>query len=300
MQFKPSPIQEVTSPLLTAKGLKLFVKRDDLNHPVVSGNKLRKLKYNLAEAKAQQHHTLLTFGGAFSNHIYAVAGAGKIFGFKTIGIIRGEAHQPLNPTLAFAKANGMHLHYMDRETYRNKSSAKVQSDLQEQFGAFYTLPEGGTNALAIKGCEEIIQEIDMPYDVVCCPVGTGGTVAGLIAGSNANQQVIGFSSLKGNFLENEVSELLDQYGAKNLHNWQIQNDYHFGGYAKVKPNLTNFIEAFEKAHQIPLEPIYTGKMFFGIVDLIEKDHFKKGTVILALHTGGLQGNAGFEFRKSTQ
>ena len=296
MEFETTPIQEITNPTLVEKGLRLLIKRDDLNHPIISGNKLRKLKYNLAEAKAQKHHTLLTFGGAFSNHIYAVAGAGKAFGFKTIGIIRGEAQAPLNPTLAFAKACGMQFHYMDRTTYRNKTSPQVQSQLKKQFGLYYMLPEGGTNELAIKGCEEVIHEVDTAFDVLCCPVGTGGTLSGLIIGLKGDKKVIGFSSLKGSFLENEVSELLKGYGQKKLTNWQIQNDYHFGGYAKVKPVLTDFINNFEKVCQIPLEPIYTGKMFYGIFDLIEKDYFPKGTTILALHTGGLQGNAGFDFR----
>lgn len=296
MEFQPTPIQEIASPLLIEKEIRLLVKRDDLNHPIISGNKLRKLKYNLAEAKAQGHHTLLTFGGAFSNHIYAVAGAGSAFGFKTIGIIRGEEHLPLNPTLTFAKANGMQLHYMDRQTYRDKTKNKVQSELQKQFGEYYLLPEGGTNDLAIKGCEEVIHEINIHFDVLCCPVGTGGTIAGLIAGLKGDKKVIGFSSLKGDFLQSEVSELLRDYGHGSLNNWQMQNDYNFGGYAKVKPALTDFINGFEKSYEIPLEPIYTAKMFYGIFDLIEKDYFERSTNILALHTGGLQGNAGFDFR----
>ncbi|KYG83416.1 1-aminocyclopropane-1-carboxylate deaminase/D-cysteine desulfhydrase [Roseivirga echinicomitans] len=296
MQSLKTPIQEIRDPLLDEKGIKFLVKRDDLNHPVVSGNKFRKLKYNLEQAKLEGRDTLLTFGGAFSNHIYAVAGAGASFGFKTIGVIRGEAHETLNPTLAFAQSQGMYLHYMDRESYRRKSEPEILEQLESQFGKCYILPEGGTNGLAIKGCVEIISEVDQDFDVITCPVGTGGTVSGLIAGLNGTKRVIGFSALKGDFLKDEVYTLLEEVGTENLRNWSIQTDYHFGGYAKVKPDLISFIQEFERAHNIPLEPIYTGKMFYGLFDMIRNDFFEKGTVIMALHTGGLQGNAGFDFR----
>ncbi|MGW8121669.1 1-aminocyclopropane-1-carboxylate deaminase/D-cysteine desulfhydrase [Roseivirga echinicomitans] len=296
MQLPKTPIQEISNSLLEEKGVRVLVKRDDLNHPIISGNKFRKLKYNLKQAKEAGFDTLLTFGGAFSNHIYAVAGAGASFGFKTIGVIRGEAHETLNPTLAFAQSQGMYLHYMDRETYRRKSEPEILEQLKSQFGNCYLLPEGGTNALAIQGCEEIIAEIDQDFDVLVCPVGTGGTVSGLISGLKGNKEVIGFSALKGDFLKDEVNQFLQEIAVENLDNWAIQTDYHFGGYAKIKPDLIRFILEFEKAHGIPLEPIYTGKMFFGLFDMIAKDHFESGTVIMALHTGGLQGNAGFDFR----
>tara|TARA_A100000171_G_scaffold51398_2_gene65588 strand:+ start:68 stop:967 length:900 start_codon:yes stop_codon:yes gene_type:complete len=297
MQLPNTPIQEIHNSLFEKKGIRVLVKRDDLNHSVISGNKFRKLKYNLEQAKAEERNTLLTFGGAFSNHIYAVAGAGKTFGFKTIGVIRGEAHEKLNPTLAFAKAQGMHLHYMDRETYRRKDEREVLKQLEKQFGNYYMLPEGGTNELAVKGCEEVITEIDQGFDIITCPVGTGGTLSGLISGLNGQKKVLGFSSLKGNFLQNEVEQLLLTYSASTYANWVVNSEYHFGGYAKVKPDLISFILEFEDTYDIPLEPIYTGKMFYGLFDLIDKDFFEKGTTIMALHTGGLQGNAGFDFRK---
>lgn len=297
MQLPNTPIQEIHNSLFEKKGIRVLVKRDDLNHSVISGNKFRKLKYNLEQAKAEERNTLLTFGGAFSNHIYAVAGAGKTFGFKTIGVIRGEAHEKLNPTLAFAKAQGMHLHYMDRETYRRKDEREVLKQLEKQFGNYYMLPEGGTNELAVKGCEEVITEIDQDFDIITCPVGTGGTLSGLISGLNGQKKVLGFSSLKGNFLQNEVEQLLLTYSASTYANWVVNSEYHFGGYAKVKPDLIRFILEFEDTYDIPLEPIYTGKMFYGLFDLIDKDFFEKGTTIMALHTGGLQGNAGFDFRK---
>lgn len=296
MQLPNTPIQEIINPLFDEKEIKFLVKRDDLNHPVISGNKFRKLKYNLEQAKIEGYNTLLTFGGAFSNHIYSVAGAGKAFGFKTIGVIRGEEYKALNPTLSFAQSQGMYLHYLDRETYRSKSEPGVLKQLENQFGKCYVLPEGGTNNLAIKGCVEIIGEIDGDFDVITCPVGTGGTLSGLISGLNGKRKVMGFSALKGNFLEKEVEQLLTSFNLGTYSNWEINTDYHFGGYAKVKPDLIQFIEEFEEAHGIPLEPIYTGKMFYGLFDLIRNDFFEKGTTIIALHTGGLQGNAGFEFR----
>lgn len=269
-----------------------MIKREDLNHPVISGNKWRKLKYNLQEAQKQGHKKLLTFGGAFSNHIYATAGAGKEFGFETIGIIRGEAHLPLNPTLSFATASGMHLEYMDRATYRRKSEPDTINLLKQQFGDFYLIPEGGTNPLAIKGCEEIVHEIKVGFDYLCCPVGTGGTVTGLISGLQGKSNLIGFSSLKGDFLTAEVSDLLKQSG-KSYDNWSVNAAYHFGGYAKTKPALLEFMSDFEERHQIPLDPVYTAKMLFGIYDLVQSGFFPTGTRIVAVHTGGLQGRAGF-------
>lgn len=296
MEINLTPTQEIKADLLIEKGVKLFIKREDLIHPIVSGNKWRKLKYNLKEASALGHDCLLTFGGAYSNHIAAVAGAGKESGFKTIGIIRGEAHSPLNPTLDFATASGMKLFYLDRVTYRNKKEPEFLKQLENEHDPFYLIPEGGTNELAIRGCEEIIKEITQPFDVLCCPVGTGGTISGLISGLNGRKKIIGFSALKGEFPREEVNSLLKKY-RKSYSNWVINCDYHFGGYAKIKPELIDFILDFEAQHKIPIEPIYTGKMLYGIMDMIRKNEFKSGTTIVALHTGGLQGNAGFAFRQ---
>jgi 1-aminocyclopropane-1-carboxylate deaminase/D-cysteine desulfhydrase-like pyridoxal-dependent ACC family enzyme len=288
VEIANTPIQEIKSLLLDQKGVQLMIKREDLNHPIISGNKLRKLKYNLINAKKLRKSTLLTFGGAYSNHIYAVAGAGKEFGFKTIGIIRGEEHQPLNSTLAFATSQGMRLRYIDRAIYRNKQSDQLLNDLREEFGDFYLIPEGGTNEFAIKGCAELIDEIDIDYDIITTAVGTGGTIAGLIAGLNGRKRVLGFSSLKGDFLRGEVKDLLSSVGKQNLLNWEINTAYHIGGYAKSKPELLTFIESFERQYAIPLESIYTGKMMFGLFDLIEKNEFERGARILAIHTGGIR------------
>lgn len=273
--------------------VQLDVKREDLIHPMISGNKFRKLKYNLEEAKTQHINTLLTFGGAYSNHIAAVSAAGKAFGFNTIGIIRGEElidKIDENPTLKFAEESGMHLKFVTREAYRNKTSQPFIDELKAEFGNFYLLPEGGTNVLAIKGCEEILTEQDKNYDYICCSVGTGGTVSGLINCSKPSQQILGFSALKGDFLKEDISKFVHK------RNWQLFMDYHFGGYAKINKELISFINEFKSNNHIPLDPIYTGKMMFGIFDLIHKGFFPNDSKILAIHTGGLQGIDGMNIK----
>jgi 1-aminocyclopropane-1-carboxylate deaminase len=290
-------IQKVEDEFLSRHKIRLYVKREDLNDPELSGNKLHKLKLNLLKAKEEGYGTLLTFGGAYSNHIYATAAAGKRFGFDTIGIIRGEEHLPLNPTLEFAKKCGMNISYMDRSNYRNKNSGEIISKLKSKFGKFYLIPEGGTNNLALQGCTDIIKSIDIDYDYICTACGTGGTLSGLVAGLNGNRKVLGFAVLKGaEFLNNNVNQMLKLYDLNNLNNWQINLDYHFNGYAKFNDALLKFIEKFEVESKIKIEPIYTGKMFFGIYDLISKNYFSRGTKIVALHTGGLQGLDGFRKR----
>lgn len=267
----------------------LKIKREDSIHPLVSGNKYRKLKYNILEAQELGKSTLLTFGGAYSNHIAAVAAAGEKFGFKTIGVIRGEELSTRindNPTLHFAQQNGMQLHFVSREDYRIKSDLEFINRLEEQFGDFYCIPEGGTNSLAVKGCEEIVTETDKAFDYICCPVGTGGTISGIINASSANQKILGFPALKGDFLRKDISKFA------NKSNWDLITDYHFGGYAKINKALISFINDFKAEYNIQLDPIYTGKMLFGIMDLIEKGFFDKGSKILAIHTGGLQGISG--------
>ncbi|MDX1471468.1 MAG: pyridoxal-phosphate dependent enzyme, partial [Flavobacteriaceae bacterium] len=258
----------------------------DLLHPEISGNKYRKLKYNLEKAKSDNHDTILTFGGAYSNHVAAVAAAGKVEGFKTIGIIRGEELSSKieeNPTLKYAQENGMELRFVSREVYKQKSSKKFLAKIKQEFGEVYILPEGGTNKLAIVGCEEILDNSLTNFNYICCPVGTGGTVAGIINCSKPRQQVLGFSALKGDFLKSEIGNFV------NKDNWKLITDYHFGGYAKMSEGLIQFINEFNKKFSIQLDPIYTGKMFYGIFDLAEKGYFEDGSQILAIHTGGLQG-----------
>ena len=286
-------IESISDPWLATKAIDLWIKRIDQIHPTISGNKWYKLKYNLLEAQRQGKDTLLTFGGAFSNHIYATAAAAKENGFKSIGIIRGEKHAPLNPTLRFARDQGMLLHYIGRSDYRKKSDPQFVAGLREQFADFYLLPEGGTNRLAVKGCMEIIEGFKKDHNLVTCCVGTGGTMAGIIAGLAGKSHVLGFPALKGgDFLYGDIRLLLQDLNCEPYDNWELAPDYHFGGYAKVKPELVDFINRFKADWGIPLDPVYTGKMMYGIYDMIEKDKIRKGTKILAIHSGGLQGIEG--------
>ena len=301
-----SPLQQLQSPFLEEFKVLLYVKRDDLIHPQFGGNKWRKLKYNLFQARENQFDTLLTFGGAWSNHIYATAAAGKHFGFKTIGIIRGEQHSPLNATLSFAQSCGMQLHYITRTEYRQKNEALFIQNLKQKFGNVYILPEGGSNALAIKGCKEIVDEIylqlDRPFDTICCASGTGATLAGLISAIKPAPRkhqpwAIGFSALKGgHFLNDEVNNFLNNKTTatdRYTDNWRIESSFHFGGYAKINDELIHFMQTFQSQYDFALDAVYTGKMFYGIFKLIQNKTFKPGTTIIALHSGGLQGNAGF-------
>ncbi|CAI2766977.1 1-aminocyclopropane-1-carboxylate deaminase/D-cysteine desulfhydrase [Flavobacterium collinsii] len=279
--------------IVLPNAISLTIKREDLIHPFVSGNKFRKLKYNLLQAKAEHQETLLTFGGAFSNHIAAVAYAGKEQGFRTIGIIRGdELFDKIeeNPTLKFAQENGMQFEFVTREEYRHKNESVFIEKLKGKFGDFYLVPEGGTNELAVKGCEEILTEEDAIFDFVCCAVGTGGTISGLINGALPNQKILGFPALKGDFLTDEIRI----FAKKD--NWDLISDYHFGGYGKVNLELIEFINAFFEENKVPLDPIYTGKMFFGVIDLIHKNYFPAHSKILLVHTGGLQGIKGMNIK----
>jgi 1-aminocyclopropane-1-carboxylate deaminase len=273
--------------------ISLTVKREDLTHPFVSGNKLRKLKYNLLQAKKENQTTLLTFGGAYSNHIAALAYAGKEQGFHTIGVIRGEElidKITENPTLLFAQNCGMQLEFVSREAYRLKTEDSFIETLRQNYGAFYLVPEGGTNALAIKGCEEILTDKDAIFDYICCAVGTGGTISGVINSILPHQKVLGFPALKGDFLKDEIRNFAQQ------EHWELMTDYHFGGYGKVNSELIAFINTFFAKTQIPLDPIYTGKMVFGVIDLIERNYFPENSKILLLHTGGIQGVEGMNMK----
>ena len=291
LQKHPSLNQQLSIKL--PHSITVQIKREDLLHPFISGNKFRKLKYNLLQAKTENKETLLTFGGAFSNHIAAAAYAGKEYGFKTIGIIRGdELREKIteNPTLQFAQDCGMQFKFVSREAYRHKTEADFLKNLKLEFGDFYLVPEGGTNEFAVKGCEEILTEADKEFDYVCCAVGTGGTISGLINSVLSHQKVLGFPALKGDFLNEDIRKF-----ARNS-NWELITDYHFEGYGKVNPELIAFINQFFEENKIPLDPIYTGKMVFGVMDLIQKNYFGENTKILLIHTGGLQGIAGMNIK----
>ncbi|RMA57670.1 1-aminocyclopropane-1-carboxylate deaminase/D-cysteine desulfhydrase [Ulvibacter antarcticus] len=273
----------------SSENIQVVIKREDKIHPFISGNKFRKLKYNVGSAIESNKASMLTFGGAYSNHIAAVASAGRLAGLKTIGIIRGEelANNYFdNATLCFAEENGMELHFISREAYREKEDQAFIKQLKQSYGDFYLIPEGGTNELAIKGCAEILTEADKEFDYICTAVGTGGTLAGLVKASEEHQHILGFSALKGNFQK----KIVNKFSSKT--NFAITDDYCFGGYAKIDSELIRFINTFRRETTIPLDPVYTAKMMFGISDLIKSGYFKENSRILAIHTGGLQGIAG--------
>jgi 1-aminocyclopropane-1-carboxylate deaminase len=282
-------IQEITLPY----DVTFCIQREDLVYPQIQGNKWRKLKYNLAFAKAKNYATLLTFGGAYSNHIAATAIAGKMEGIKTVGIIRGdELGRDLaktlsqNPTLTLAAAHGMQFEFVSRAVYREKDNLGYLEQLTQKYPDAYIIPEGGTNAQAIQGCKEILDQEGLNFDYVCCPVGTGGTVSGIIESSSATQKILGFPALKGDFLKKEIKKWTSRT------NWELVNGYHYGGYAKMDAGLISFINNFYEEHNILLDPVYTSKMVFGILDLVKKGYFPAKSRILAIHTGGLQGIQG--------
>jgi len=275
----PSPITPLHHSLFEQKHIRVSVKRDDLIHPHLQGNKWRKLKYNLLQARQQGQSTLLTFGGAWSNHIH----------------IRGEARQPLNPCLQDAHDWGMQLHYVNRQAYRSKTDSAFIEQLRQRFGEFYCIPEGGNNAAGIRGCTEIISELPQDYDVICVDCGTGATMAGLIQALENRSRVLGFAVLRNaGFLVDDINHALQQHTDRTYSNWSLQLDYHFGGYARTSAALFDFINSFRQQHGIQLEPVYSGKMFYGLMDLIRRDYFPPGSDILLIHSGGLQGLRGFK------
>ncbi|QBA65653.1 1-aminocyclopropane-1-carboxylate deaminase/D-cysteine desulfhydrase [Muriicola soli] len=279
----------IVLPEIKQRDISLHLRREDLTHPMLSGNKFRKLKYNLQEAKKSNCTNLLTFGGAYSNHIPAAAYAASANGMSSRGIIRGEEladRWKNNPTLVSAAKMGMEFEFVSREEYRLRENKDYQADLLRRHKNPYLIPEGGTNALGVKGCEEILTTEDRFYDVICCSVGTGGTLAGLSNSACEHQKLLGFPALKGDFLKEDIGKYTT---AKN---WTLITTYHFGGYGRVTKELVAFINSFKEKTKIPLDPIYTAKMMFGIIDMVKQGKFKKGAKILAIHTGGLQGIEG--------
>lgn len=264
-------------------GVELFIKRDDLIHPIISGNKWRKLKYILEHALTTNHQHLISMGGAYSNHLHALAYIGKQLGLKTTAYIRGEYKE--TRTLKDINAWGMELIYVDRNTFRELRDFKHHNSEIAQKHNGYWIPEGGANPLALKGIAELIDEINSNYNTLALACGTGTTLAGVSTQLAEQQSVLGFSSFKGkDFLSKDIEKT---FSISNK--WSINNDYHFGGFGQYNDELLNFITQFEKATTIQLEQVYTGKLFFGLIDLIQKNYFKSNTKIIALHTGGLQG-----------
>ncbi|MEQ6120068.1 pyridoxal-phosphate dependent enzyme [Reichenbachiella sp. MALMAid0571] len=290
-----TPLQKIENTFLKSNRVNLFIKREDLIHPTISGNKWRKLKYNFIEAQKHGHKAILTFGGAFSNHIAATASAANEYGFSSIGVIRGDELSPeSNPTLQHAHDLGMKLYFVSRQDYKNRNEPGYLDELKRKFGDFYAIPEGGSNALAVKGCAEIVSEIEIDFDCIVTAVGTGGTLAGLSSGIGVNRKTLGISVLKSaNYLDEEVAKLISSHQEVKTKNWEINHDYHLGGYAKFNDQLIQFINDFRVDNNIQLDPVYTGKMMMAIYELIEQKYFESNINVVALHTGGLQGITGF-------
>lgn len=281
-----SPEHVLNHPLYFQKQVTVHLKRDDMIHPFISGNKWRKLKYNLIEAEKYSKKKLLTFGGAWSNHLLATACAGATYGYSTKAFVRGEA--VVNPVLTMCQMFGMDITYVDRDSYRDKKSL---FDTLDQKDDYYFIDEGGAGLDATRGCAELIGELLHPYDAIFCAAGTGTTAAGLAIGIdtyslNTNLHVV--PVLKGgSFILDEMKTL----GA-SLDKTVLHTDYHFGGYAKTKPELIQFVKEFVAQTGVMIEPTYTGKALFALHDLIAKDYFPKNSNILFVHTGGLTGLLG--------
>lgn len=307
MDKKDSIFKNLYAPLQfidKINGVELWMKREDLIHKEVSGNKWRKLKYFLQDFNQNEKTEILSFGGAYSNHILALASLGNQLGLKTRGIIRGE--EVSNPTLDACEEMGMEILKISRSDYKKRDEDQFINDLKERFPMAYFIPEGGKDPLGMLGCSEIMKEIDPNFDVVACSSGTGTTFSGLLA-SGFNSKFIMFPALKGaEFLRKDIEDMFTQFrklfltndlGKKlELPEFYMEKNYHFGGYGKVKEELIEFMNDFYDSYSIPLDPVYTGKMLFGLVDQIKKDHFPKGSKVLCIHTGGLQGIRGMNER----
>ncbi|QQL48444.1 1-aminocyclopropane-1-carboxylate deaminase/D-cysteine desulfhydrase [Mucilaginibacter ginkgonis] len=280
-----SPVEQIHDDLFDAKGLKVFIKRDDMIHTFISGNKWRKLKYVLCDARQNGRNHLVTFGGAFSNHVIATAAAAAKFGFTSTGFVRGE--EVTNDTLFLCRLHGMQLIFTDRESYRDKPAL-----FEKHFGGdskAYFIDEGGASALGARGCAEMVAEFPNVYDHIFCAAGTGTTAAGILNGlKDLPTQIHVVSALKGGeFLKDDIDGYLE-----GKYRYELHTDYHFGGYAKTTLELTDFIKSFIERTGILIEPVYTGKMMYAFYDMVKRDTFAPESSILAIHTGGLIGLLG--------
>jgi 1-aminocyclopropane-1-carboxylate deaminase/D-cysteine desulfhydrase-like pyridoxal-dependent ACC family enzyme len=279
------PLVSIQNEVFSQHQTQVKLLRLDAIHPHVNGNKHFKLKYNLLHAMEQKFDGILTFGGQYSNHIFAAAAATNQHRIKSVGIVVGNENQ-LTSTLQFAQSCGMKLHFVNRETYRQKDNPEFITQLKKLYPNHFVIPEGGSNELAIKGCAEIPSLIEEDFDYIITACGTGGTLAGLAKGIQLHQKAIGISVLKG---EDTLTDFIKQlHGNNQLDNWKVITGYHFGGYAKPNAEVNNFIHEFYQSTGIKFEHIYTAKMMLAIIDLVQKNHFPKGSKIVALHTGGLQ------------
>ena len=301
----PSRVEQFHYPLFKKHKLNVYIKRDDLIHPIISGNKWRKLKGNLAEAKRLNKTGILSFGGAYSNHIHALAYACHQHRLSSIGVIRGEQHYQDNFTLAWARHWQMQLKFVDRQTYRKRQEDVYLAKLSATFPDHFIVPEGGTNPFALSGVGEIISELEqqLDYDTIMLPVGSGGTISGLINADHNQHNILGVAVLKqSEYLLGEIAQLLPP-SARSYKNWQLLSQYHGGGYAKFSPQHAQQIREVINESQVPFEPVYSGKMLLALIDLVESGYFPAHHTIVLLHTGGLQGLGGLAERgliKATQ
>ncbi len=287
--INPAPgIDQLRSEKYDLKKISLSILRLDEIHPVVSGNKLFKLHYFLDEAVSSSHKTIITFGGAWSNHLAATAFACQKAGIRCIGFVRGEKPAALSNTLIFCMQNGMKLEFISRELYQKITTAEFADMLAKKYGAHTLIPEGGFSELGVKGAQGIPDFFDgKNYTHICCAIGTATTFAGLISGSDDTTEVIGFSALKN---LTDIPQRLKKLNVGETKKYVFIGDYHFGGYAKKTQELITFMNTFYQDNKIPLDFVYTGKMMFGAIELINKNYFPPGSNILCVHTGGLQGN----------
>ncbi|NIB41136.1 pyridoxal-phosphate dependent enzyme [Pseudomaricurvus alkylphenolicus] len=288
----PEPVEYAP---LKQKGIDLWMKREDRLHPQVSGNKAYKLLGHWQQANAQNASCLLSFGGYYSNHLHALANFGASVGVNTVGIIRGHEPERLTPTLEDCRALGMTLKFVSRQRYRDKLDPQWLAQLSEEFPRAYIIPEGGADRWGMLGCSGLMSrlrtQIDLQNATICLPCGTGTTLAGMASVSIAGETLLGFSALKlGERYQQYCDEIACMMeGFDSFGRWSINADFHCGGFARQTPELLAFSQDFEESTDIALDPVYTAKMMFGIVQLASQGRWNPGQRIIAIHTGGLQG-----------
>ncbi len=294
----PSPLQKIN--YFHYPEYDIYVKRDDLIHNDISGNKFRKLKYNLIEYYRTEKKSIIAFGGAFSNLLYTLSVISAEMNIPATFYIRGDGFDQNNPTLKFIKQNGVRMIFMSRTAFKNIRNREFLDNLQLQYKDAYIIPEGGSNKFAVPGSAEIVDEIlvqmdDVP-DYIVMDLGTGGTFAGVLDRLPKNIKLIGISAIKGVDWEKTLRDIYDGDNSfMRKSNWKIFDSYHFGGFAKYNMELINFINSYKRKYGIPLDPIYSGKMIYALHDLLEQGFFNKGSKIVWIHGGGLQGIAGFNY-----
>ncbi|MFL0799798.1 MAG: pyridoxal-phosphate dependent enzyme [Agarilytica sp.] len=297
-----APLQEIVLDIFEEKSVRVFIKREDLLHPLIGGNKIYKLYGYLRRYIQNEIQTpILSFGGAYSNHILALATVGNMLGIPTIGVIRGEEGKALSATLVDAKAQGMHLHFVSRSDYRQRHQSEMLQGLAKRFGDVFPIPEGGGGATGAEGlislAEGITLRADFKPEYIFHACGTGSSLAGLIAGFSRQPvggiYTYGVPVLKGyTALNDDIKTLMQTLGASSQ-NWRLLERYHWGGYAKFPDALASFVQSFEERTEIPLDPVYTAKEIWAIVDQVSQDRFPPGANIVAVHSGGLQGRRGY-------